>query len=73
MMKRGSVRSAGRGFKMSEAEYIEVTNRTKLRIAYSVLGEIVGGYGPISSEWLTEMRVKFKEVIEKADKKKLVD
>ena len=58
---------------MSVAEYIEATNRTKLRIAYNVLKDIVGGHGPISSEWLTETLIQLREVLDQADGRVLVD
>lgn len=58
---------------MSEDEYTEITDREKLRIAYNVLRDISGGCGPISEEWLKDMLIRMKKMIEQVDARRLVD
>lgn len=57
---------------MTEAEYIEATDREKLRVAYNVLRDISGGYGPISSEWLADILARIDKVLKEAEARKLV-
>lgn len=52
---------------MSEDEYIKATDRTKLRIAYGLLRDILGGYEPVTSEWLRETLTEISKAVKQFD------
>lgn len=58
---------------MSEDEYIEATDRAKLRIAYTILRDISGGCGPISEEWLKDILIRMQKMIKQVDARRLVE
>lgn len=49
---------------MTEAEYIEATNLAKIKVAVSVLGDVLAGFGPVTQERKTAIYKPLAELLD---------